>query len=471
MKKLVLIFLTVLLFSSANLPYVLADTSSLTHEQMVEKYGQGYADTYFKVFLEGNAKMAINEAENREALDGWIDGSKEYLSKRYEVYANLSAENGNTPLDVFKEFVIDGVTLAETGFDFLKSIFSSDDDLLPSSIPTNGSCVQESAPATSTSWRFYLNCDFYIMIPNIGNYWKGMQWVNKEVRVENVNEGVWQFPSNRNILSVSQPRTLRQVDTLVKKLWGSNSGIIDRNGVFVFGVPAVNYDTNIRTINNYIRDYTPKPLRIPILEPNAVCKDGQRVIFPDGSGGYLDGNGKPVDVSDCTITWKEPVIERAPDGQLMIDDKVLEVEEQVPPKEVGEGCDGVLCFLGSIAKAIGGVVSSLLEGLVAVFIPNDTSFIDKSFEKIQTTFTQKFAVIDSLKSIFSESFKETDTSALKDYSISIPFLGDKPIKIINFDYVDPYIGLFKNGLSAIMVVYTAWYCYRKVTGGGGVMEK
>ena len=122
--------------------------------------------------------------------------------------------------------------------------------------------------------------------------------------------------------------------------------------------------------------------------------------------------------------------------------------------------------LGDTLQAILDFLDSLLDKVIELFVPSDTSFIGDSFDSIKVKFNVKFGSIlglaDQVKNIFvpsSKDFKE---------SISFEFMGSKFSPDLTL--LDPYVSKFRGLMSLSIWMSVAIYIFRKITGNGDLVN-
>lgn len=146
--------------------------------------------------------------------------------------------------------------------------------------------------------------------------------------------------------------------------------------------------------------------------------------------------------------------------------------------EDGEGEDeegedgecGTLCTLGKLSKFLLGFFDKLLDFLKKIIIPENTDFITTGFNDIKKLFDEKLSILSSLKDTMTGLFDDSQSPALE-YEVNLPATGGKPMKLMDIQLMSTGIPILKKVISGIIVLFTVLYVYRKIVGGGGVMEK
>lgn len=67
-------------------------------------------------------------------------------------------------------------------------------------------------------------------------------------------------------------------------------------------------------------------------------------------------------------------------------------------------------------------------------------------------------------------FDDSKSPALE-YEVSLPAAGGKTMKLMDINLMATGVPILKKVISGVIVLFTVLYVYRKIVGGGGVMEK
>lgn len=495
MKKVILCF--ILLFSSLA-PYVSAD-NDLTHEDMIRLYGDGYADSFLGTVVEANAKLAVNEAENRELLDTWITNNMDYLKGRARSYvdsmqgapegANFAEKMLYGYAGFFKEVGIGAYTLGQNGWNLLKDLFGSNDDGTTNYLSSMGAdgCTAAGLVQGSTldggGVSFQIWCDYQLYNTKTSQTAGGfILWWSKSSDYHYITLGNKYYkygvkaPGPYATASPPAP-SIGYGMALINYYGAADDGWIIRKKSN--SQPVVDYTpTIINHINN--GSTSTKSIKIPTLTPQATCPEGQRVIVPDGLGGYLDGNGQQTDVSQCTIIWKQPVIDRDDTGNLQIDTgdgngpQKLEDDGSGSSGEDEEGGLGsiaaIISALADAVKSLAGFVTNILDGLLGLFVPDDLSFVSDEINRITDELTSKISIVEDIKTMLTSVFVPTDVNPLSNISLDLPIVG-KPISFGDLAFINQHVPTVRRVLGGFIWLITIVYVYRKITGRGGVMEK
>lgn len=241
-------------------------------------------------------------------------------------------------------------------------------------------------------------------------------------------------------------------------------------------------------------------IAIPEPRPYLSCPNGTKIQMSVSGSTFLGVNGKAmivnkdgtahVDSAICQLNWDKPTVKYI-DGRTVVETpgegyKDVETGEQVVPdkkptpedgedgeEEEEEGEDGecgTLCTLGKLSKFLLGFFDKLLDFLKKIIIPENTDFITTGFNDIKKLFDEKLSILSSLKDTMTGLFDDSQSPALE-YEVNLPATGGKPMKLMDIQLMSTGIPILKKVISGIIVLFTVLYVYRKIVGGGGVMEK
>lgn len=517
MKKILSIFLIfIMLFGSVP---VSANVSERDHNELM-KY-KGYGETMYEAVVEQTTFITGKYTDNKQYVSESIDKIKDY--------AKFWAEEPSNWLDDFKDCSGDSILKGypcffETAFeygggymltvgDWLKKLFNDYD-------VSENSVGDDLAVYDFSSYEKYFRIEnnvLYVKYPyvvKISGFLDGSTMVldagsslNPYVTAsynDKTGYGEYQFRVNEKKVTpyfeYGYEKTKSYVDYFNNNRNGTVSGIM--NNFYKTGATMSIYlddtelditkpsstprNNNIKNINNYIQDgnLDNKQMIIPEIQPYLSCAEKGRIdLTIIGSNFYLlDGTQIPITYDgiadlngeNCELNWDKPVYKYIDNRVIQETRDGKQTDVETGEKITGEqpsGCDNVICFLSRILESISNLVTKLLDGILALFVPKDLDFVTDLFDDMQMKFNEKFDVLITVKDTITGVFEETEDNTLKDYYIELPILNNKPIELINFDYVDPFVGYAKKFVSALVGFFTIFYVYRKITGSGGVMEK
>lgn len=117
-------------------------------------------------------------------------------------------------------------------------------------------------------------------------------------------------------------------------------------------------------------------------------------------------------------------------------------------------------FLGGFFDKIIDLIDSLLDKIIYLVIPEDTSFIGEGFDSLNATIQNKFQALDIVKTTMIGAFSPQETK-VPDWEIDLPVYGT--ITAIDSTWVDKALPMFKQFVSAIIYMFTAIWAYKKIT--------
>lgn len=449
-----------------------AYANELSHEEMIRIYGEGYAESYYSTLVEANARVIVNEQENREALEGYIQASKDYLINRGKSYLNsMSLEEGKPwysqifkPVTgMVKEMGIGLSTLTETGWEMLKSIF--EDNTVINRIESDvwNDCFVRQDRRTTENVVLYAAdrfCRYQIVYLDTDTRVNSVIFnYNQNVIEVNMSFSTYTFTTGTTLISA--PINISSLDSVLRQYTDGQYGV-QWLGVDTKDVLEMKNILNLNTI-------APKNLNIPIMKSVANCPEGQKQVYPDGKGGFNNQDGSPATLTNCTVIWQPHDIVRDNDGNLKIGDDeliTLPVEEPEPPAD----CDGVLCFLGQILKAIGNlgvsIAGTILEGIGGVlkylFIP-DSAFWENNMRELEEKFF-KNKISESIDSVEELS----NVSAGNFGSVEISLMGVDNLKIIDSrptnEVLDSIHSWVRGVFYPLLILFNINQLYRLVRG-------
>lgn len=485
MKKIVLIL--VLILSSLNMGN--ASAANLSHKQMSEIYGQGYNNALLETVVEVNAKASTRLEENRNLLTQYYDDTKGYINQRIQDYGNVKN---------FGELLIEqasgAMTLTDGVIDLLTGLFKGDEDEGTDNTPKE--CTKQVTQNGSDSfggWTASLNCGVYYdaSLVTLGLTVNGNEQTGYFYSLVFVAGGTYRY--SREVGRLAFPSTFAQFQSYLTMMKPDVPSFYDLRlklgNQYLFEEKEINPSQNFYT--NHFRNLrsnpsTRQPIYIPQLKPKLSCPDGDKVVQIDGRGGFVHANGVPVDSSGCTVYWQKPNVTVDDDGKVLLTDPdtgetidagLKPPNDKIPVEDKGEGCDGVLCFLGAVTSMIADLISSilglvgdLLEGILRLFVPSDLNFLSEEFNRVTAALQQKISITEDLKGAIKGLFVESGTNPLNDIVIDMPAMSE-PVSFREFTFIETGVPILKRIIGAIFTLYTIFYVYRKIVGQGGIMEK
>lgn len=151
------------------------------------------------------------------------------------------------------------------------------------------------------------------------------------------------------------------------------------------------------------------------------------------------------------------------DGDVKIDEADIEIDDAVIEIED----DAVINVGDGAVINIKDVDDGFFDKLVGVFVPDDFTFVEQQVKRLMALINDKLPTAD-LQEMFESIFVESEKNPLEDLDIEISTLG------LRFDFPDvddDWIVILKRVVTAVVVLYTLVYIYRRVFGNNGVMEK
>lgn len=516
-KVTVILFIVVLLFNTSTILPVSADSNQYNHSELLEY--EGYGDALYEGVVKETTYFTGKYTENKQYVSDTIDEFVDYANFWKNESSHFENYNGSY-IDAMRDMLEMGGGYAITVGDWFKNLFNDYENHVQESAPGGNDNIDFSGVLGAfelygaKSVRVKSGYTVSITYPNgnvysmkaldsfaanySGSYNDSEQYKNNP----DVNNYSFTLSGPATYASETYRGTYAEVKPVMDKFDANSLTLsgrlqnlytiggslqVSKNGIEIPIIkPSGGNDENVRTINNYIQEGGIDNKQMPIPEPipYLACPDetilnlkinGSEFITVSGTVQKVNKDGSaPVGSQTCVLDWNVPNVSYFNDNAVIEDSegnlKDVESGETVQESLACSGViDGALCFLGKIFDFL----DNLLEFITEIFIPKDSAFIDEGFNEIQTLFNEKFEPIDMITNVFISPFEEGQglSNVLKDYTISLPILGDKPIKIINFEYVDFAVPYLKKIVGASMIIYTLWYVYRKITGNGGVMEK
>lgn len=481
MKKIVLIL--VLILSSFDMGN--ASAANLSHKQMSDIYGQGYHNALLETVVEVNAKASTRLEENRNLLTQYYDDTKGYINQRIQDYGNVKNFG-----ELLVEQASGAITLADGVLELLSSFFEEEGG---EGTPVPETCKLFPQPHDNGAWGVSLppvsSCGFDIVyVDSNGRKRTGghslVVNVYSSYSVYRINIYGTLYNSDRKSL-MGLPTTIASLDSVLRTAFDGRAWIEFKGNQYLEEKVEPNFYKS--AFNNYYNKPTSRqPIYIPQLKPKLSCPDGDKVVQIDGRGGFVYANGVPVDSSGCTVYWQKPNVTVDDDGKVLLTDpdtgETIDVgikppKDKIPVEDKGEGCDGVLCFLGAVTSMISDLISSilglvgdLLEGLLRLFVPDNLDFLTEEFNRVTAALQQKIGITEDLKGAIKGLFVETGTNPLNDIVIDMPAMSE-PVSFREFTFIETGVPILKRIIGAIFTLYTIFYVYRKIVGQGGIMEK
>lgn len=489
MKKTIIVLM---IFSILSVNFLLPNASAatnLSHKQMSDIYGQGYSNALLETVVEVNAKASTRLEENRNLLTKYYDDTKSYVNQRIQDYGNVKNFG-----DLLIEQASGAMTLADGVLDLLSKLFEGQGGD-GSTVPI--SCKMSTQVSDSTVWSaslpvgVYETCKLQIVFKDgVRHLERGHTLVvehypHRSAFTLNMN-GIMEYASSTTYIPSSPPASIGAFDAILRNAFGGKAWI-EYDGL-PFQQEKIEPKFFKSAFSNYRdRPTSRQPVYIPQLQPKLSCPDGDKVVQIDGRGGFVHANGVPVNSDGCTVYWQKPSVTVDDGGKVLltdpntgetIDTGVKPPKDKIPVEDKGEGCDGVLCFLGAVTSGIAdligtimGLVGDLLEGLLRLFVPESLDFVQEKFDETKAKFEQKFAILNTLMDVFGGLSTHESENILMNYTFSLPITGDKEYKLFEFEAINNFIPYMKRFVSGILIMYTLLFVYRKIVGNGGVMEK
>ena len=296
---------------------------------------------------------------------------------------------------------------------------------------------------------------------------------------------LYNFSSNGNFGAVISLASKFGVSIMIERL--SDGQTINPNP------SAVPHDYD--RMRDYINNNSLPTVVVPQLKPQLVCPNGSKIDMNISGSTFLAVDGTVMMVEKdgtaqlngeiCNLNWQKPTVDYDPNGNPVLTDpdgtetnlNTGDTTTKPPDSTDLEGCTGVLCGIGklldgvgSVVKAIGDLVKKLLDGLLGLFVPEDLDFVTEEFNKITKKLNDKIAITDSLKEAITGVFDGGGSNPLANISINLP-ITNEPLTFGNVSFIEEGVPILRRVISAIVVLYTIAYVYRKITGRGGVMER
>lgn len=212
------------------------------------------------------------------------------------------------------------------------------------------------------------------------------------------------------------------------------------------------FNTTNYTINNYNQiDYNTVINNYYTTENEIVIADKDKEDDDNNKGtenGEIEIEDGDVEIEDGDVKIDEADIE--------INDAVIEIED-----------DAVINVGDGAVINIEDVDDGFFDKLVGVFMPDDFTFVEQQVKRLMKLINDKLPTAD-LQDMFNSIFVASEKNPLEDLDIEISSLG------LRFDFPDvddDWIVTLKRVVTAVVVLYTLVYVYRRVFGNNGVMEK
>lgn len=497
-----------LLFINNVVPVVATSKKEYDHDALLEY--EGYGKAMHEAIVRETTFIAGSYTENRDYVRDSIDEIGKYANDVYDELNRIGSLNGTEAL---KEIFSAAGGYVLTVGDFFKKLFSGyeekkDEEVVEDYDPLSAYIKD----VENGSFQRYIPVVDGYQICNPNRYDVSIEMCYRSMLVqgkgEQLSDGSYRVLYEQNEAKAPENKIVyhyykdkesadaavkSKIESLTKnnvlsffRSQGFGPFYVKKNSSSEVIKPSTIRDEKIKVINKYIQENNPNVV-LPQLRPSLTCPGGEKInltidgstfLKSDGSVMLVDKDGTAiVNGTSCSLNFQVPDMDYLDDKPVIKDPEDNWVDMETGEKidngngetENGEGCDNVLCFLKDIAGAIAGLVGKLLDGILALFVPDDLSFMEKEFEELKTKFLMKVEIITELQGIMTGVF-DTDNSPALTYEISMPAL-DKPIKLMDMDIIAIGLPWFKKALSGVLVLFTVWYVYRKITGSGGVMEK
>jgi len=126
----------------------------------------------------------------------------------------------------------------------------------------------------------------------------------------------------------------------------------------------------------------------------------------------------------------------------------------------GDAATNFWDFLGGLFGDIFELVEFLIEKVIYLVVPEDSSFITTSLNGLSDSLSNKFEPMNTLKNNITSSF-QIEEKEFGNVAVSLPIYGT--VEMFNSTFINMAIPKLRQLLSGIMVLVTAIWAYRKIT--------
>lgn len=117
-------------------------------------------------------------------------------------------------------------------------------------------------------------------------------------------------------------------------------------------------------------------------------------------------------------------------------------------------------FLGGLFGDIFELIEFLIEKIIYLVVPEDSSFITTSLSGLSDALSDKFEPMDMLKDSITSSLKFEEKEFEK-LTVDLPVFGN--VQFFDPTYINMAIPKLRQLISGMMVLFTAFWAYRKIT--------
>lgn len=516
-KKTALVILIIALLSNTFTQYAYASNEPIDYNAMMQY--EGYGKAMYDSVVEQTTFITGQYTNNKDYVRGSMDQIKSYADFWYNEYNDFTSScYQSSAMNCLGEMVERGGGYVLTVGDWIKNLFSDYDVSENGDVPEYDFSNWENYFVRESTGSIYVKQGYIVTV----HYPGGTRDLTMGTYLNYSMSGQYSSADDSSAyytFSVAGRTTkgrtdvtsgeYRAIESLIKSREGTVSGRI--NNVYYMGATLsvkkengeeiINDSSTIirnpsaRVINEYIQDPSNSfQIPVPKIMPVLVCSDGERINLQVSGSNFINSDGSVLQIAhdgtatigdvSCNLDWLKPRTDYVDDKPIVTnpDGTVTDLEtgetNKLPPSSDDlEGCEGVLCGigklldgLGSVVSSITGMIKSLLDGLVGLFVPKDLAFMTEEFNKITNKLNDKIAITDSLKEAITGVFDGGDSNPLANISINLP-ITNEPLSFGNVSFIEEGVPILRKVISAIVVLYTIAYVYRKITGRGGVMER
>lgn len=467
------------------------------HAELLEY--EGYGQAMYESIVEQTTYISGQYTDNKEYVTQSIDEIKSYADFWKNDFNNWDQSCNNDFTGCMRGMLEGTGGLVLTVGDFIKNLFSDYEETFLSTPPVIDSEFYHhdghsrytlrnglvfSSNLKELDGQYAVNFGAWKQSASARNLIISINSYDIEIPYDNASESQTKMQEIRDVLPIGN---LSSVLAVLNSVSGVSVSIRNGEGEAFPGGDGGN--PNISSINNYIKD-NPVQIPMPQLAPTLVCPDGTKIKMGISGSTFIAVNGETMLVNKdgtaevngeiCNLNWEKPTVKYDPEGNVITTqpDGTTDTTDKVPGFTDLEGCDGgVFCAiaklldgLGSIVKAITGLVGKILDGILALFVPDDLSFLSTEFKRITDKLNEKIAITGTIKEMITSVFDGGSSNPLQDISINLP-ITNEPLSFGNVSFIEEGVPILRKAISGICILYTLLYVYRKITGRGGVMEK
>lgn len=170
-------------------------------------------------------------------------------------------------------------------------------------------------------------------------------------------------------------------------------------------------------------------------------------------------------VTKMPITSEESTLDLLPVLSELgsIDDKLAEILTAINDISVNVTEEAATNFWDVLGGAFGDIfdlIEFLIEKVIYLVVPEDTSSINQAFDQLNGLIMNKMQPVDQVKTAINQSIN-VEKQEFEDISVVLPEYGE--VKFFESEYLMMAIPQIQRVMSAIMILLTAIYAYRKVS--------